>query len=629
MAGDEIVLDITTKGADKASKAIDRLTDSIENSNDAVFKYAEALKEADKANRATFIDAEGGQRAAFKRMRALYDRAQKEEQRQAKEQQRIAEREARQKAIEEAQMKANDPWTKFIKNLTSNFKMTANILRRMAIRSIIRGFIQGIKEGITNLYAYSAAVNNADQAMAKSTMDEYATSLTYVKNSLGAMAMPILNMLVPAFNALANAVAVATNWINQFFAALSGSTFYTKAKRSAIEWADGVKAAAGGASKALKDYIMGWDELNVINPNSGAGGGGGSSALDYSSMFENAEVGMKIKDNLALITAAASTFSLGLGAVLLLSGIAPGIGVGLIGLGLAGYNKLAKLDWDKIPKQTQETLMSLGGIVAGGLLAIGVAAMLGGQYVLGIGLMVAGFGLSTAIRENWDKIPNEVQKAVGTLASILALAGAAVGLVLMLNPKTFGYGLSMMIGALGIANTIADWSWLTEKVKSVWQSIKDYWNNTILPNITGSIEFVKNLIDTIIPSHKTVTIDFDVLPRQIEVNNNGIRGHIATLMANGGYPTTGSLFIANESGPELVGTIGGRSAVASNNEITGISDTIRETSATTAALLAQLIAVSGNSTIKVGEKEFGEVVRDSLNYLSRTQGSNGLLMGGI
>lgn len=37
--------------------------------------------------------------------------------------------------------------------------------------------------------------------------------------------------------------------------------------------------------------------------------------------------------------------------------------------------------------------------------------------------------------------------------------------------------------------------------------------------------------------------------------------------ANGGYPETGQMFIANEKGPELVGNIGGRTAVANNDMI--------------------------------------------------------------
>ena len=38
-------------------------------------------------------------------------------------------------------------------------------------------------------------------------------------------------------------------------------------------------------------------------------------------------------------------------------------------------------------------------------------------------------------------------------------------------------------------------------------------------------------------------------------------------MASGGFPSMGQMFIAREAGPELVGTIGGRSAVMNNNQI--------------------------------------------------------------
>lgn len=43
-------------------------------------------------------------------------------------------------------------------------------------------------------------------------------------------------------------------------------------------------------------------------------------------------------------------------------------------------------------------------------------------------------------------------------------------------------------------------------------------------------------------------------------------GHLPTF-AEGGYPATGQMFIARESGPEMVGRIGGRTAVANNDQI--------------------------------------------------------------
>ena len=57
--------------------------------------------------------------------------------------------------------------------------------------------------------------------------------------------------------------------------------------------------------------------------------------------------------------------------------------------------------------------------------------------------------------------------------------------------------------------------------------------------------------------------------------------------ASGGYPQMGSLFWANEAGPELVGTMNGKTAVASNNEITGIAQAIRSSSDAEIALLRQ------------------------------------------
>ncbi len=47
--------------------------------------------------------------------------------------------------------------------------------------------------------------------------------------------------------------------------------------------------------------------------------------------------------------------------------------------------------------------------------------------------------------------------------------------------------------------------------------------------------------------------------------------------AAGGFPTTGELFVAREAGPELVGTIGGKAAVAANDDIVeGISQGVFE-----------------------------------------------------
>jgi hypothetical protein len=96
---------------------------------------------------------------------------------------------------------------------------------------------------------------------------------------------------------------------------------------------------------------------------------------------------------------------------------------------------------------------------------------------------------------------------------------------------------------------------------------------------------------------RTATIKFKPV---VEVSNNTTGGKTTTIasqkqlsklldieFAKGGFPPMGDLFIANEAGPELVGSINGRTAVASNQEITGISDAVRDTGETEAGLLRE------------------------------------------
>lgn len=66
-----------------------------------------------------------------------------------------------------------------------------------------------------------------------------------------------------------------------------------------------------------------------------------------------------------------------------------------------------------------------------------------------------------------------------------------------------------------------------------------------------------------------------------------------TEYAEGGlFPSRGQLFVANEAGPEMVGQIGSRTAVANNDQIVaGISSGVAEANQTGNALLGQLVAV--------------------------------------
>jgi phage-related protein len=159
-----------------------------------------------------------------------------------------------------------------------------------AIRAAIKYITAGFKEGLENLYAWS---NQADKTFAR-TMDSLATSSQYLKNSLAAMAAPLIETLAPAIDFVVGKLVDMFNVVNQFFARLSGAKTYTAAKKVAAVWDDASKKTTNSVKKAsaeLKKTILAFDEINKLNdPNksssSGGGGSSGSTPKDVSNMFE-------------------------------------------------------------------------------------------------------------------------------------------------------------------------------------------------------------------------------------------------------------------------------------------------------------------------------------------------------
>lgn len=189
-----------------------------------------------------------------------------------------------------------------VKQSTASLAHLFSAIKRIAlyrlIRSAIREITQGFQEGIKHIYAYSRALNGEFAA----AMDNLATSSLYLKNSLGAVAAPIIQALVPAINFAIDRIVTLMNMINMLVSALGGKATFTAAKRMETSFADAAAGAAGAAKQAadkIKSYTIGIDELNILDDSSGAGGGGGgggAGGLDTSSMFEELPIDNAISD---------------------------------------------------------------------------------------------------------------------------------------------------------------------------------------------------------------------------------------------------------------------------------------------------------------------------------------------
>lgn len=166
------------------------------------------------------------------------------------------------------------------------------VAKMRLFRAMVMALGKSIKEGIGNAYQYAVLTGN--QFAEK--MNQISTAGNYIKNSLGAMAMPLINILAPAIDFVADKLVALFNLINRTIAAITGQSTWTRAIKNSTEWGGAATDAAKGAKKAADDYkntILGIDEINPLNGvndgSGGGGGGGGASAADYGSMFETIE----------------------------------------------------------------------------------------------------------------------------------------------------------------------------------------------------------------------------------------------------------------------------------------------------------------------------------------------------
>ena len=186
-------------------------------------------------------------------------------------------------------------WNKFVSSLS-------RIAIYRLIRTALKEISKAMKEGIQNLYLWGQAWRDTYSSAAKfvDTMDKLATAFLYLKNSIGAMVSPLLDMVAPVIDSLIDKFVALTNAINQAIAALSGAGVWRRALKYQYTYAE----AANLTTKALKRTVLAFDELNKLDDKSGSGK---NDNLDYSKMFEE----VPVSDGLAKILESTSWRILG------------------------------------------------------------------------------------------------------------------------------------------------------------------------------------------------------------------------------------------------------------------------------------------------------------------------------
>lgn len=199
------------------------------------------------------------------------------------------------------------------RGLSGILKTVGTTAKFMFASFVIRGAVDGAKQGMQNLAQYSGETNRS--------LSLLMSSLTQLKNSLATAFAPILNVVTPILNSFIQKVISVVNAVGQLMGALTGKTTMVTAKKVNQDYAASLNSTSTGlknnaknadtASKAAKQYqrtLLGFDQINKLNDDSASSGSDGSGiGADTSplggvnDMFQTTAIKSRFKDLAKLI----------------------------------------------------------------------------------------------------------------------------------------------------------------------------------------------------------------------------------------------------------------------------------------------------------------------------------------
>ena len=297
-------------------------------------------------------------------------------------------------------------------------------------------------------------------------------------------------------------------------------------------------------------------------------------AINWDSLSPN------IKKTLATISGVVGSSLLVLGALLAFTGVAISLGVGFIAAGAISIGTAAKLNWDSSTNKVSAVITTIGSIVGGAFLALGaLLAFTGVAIPLGIGLMAVGATtLFAAVAPNWNGISDKTKKTVSIISACVGGALLALGAILLFTGAGIPLGLGLLAaGGVSLASAIApNWNAIVEKMKSIGKKIGEVWDKVwaglkvgfkaLLNGLIGLANgWIKHLNNLLAPIRLLVLGIAKAFGANITFDDVKIPS--IPYLASGGVVNEGQMFIAREAGPELVGSIGRKTAVANNDQI--------------------------------------------------------------
>ncbi|MBQ0165341.1 MAG: hypothetical protein KBS75_09135, partial [Bacteroidales bacterium] len=202
----------------------------------------------------------------------------------------------------------------------------------------------------------------------------------------------------------------------------------------------------------------------------------GAAALVTEAALNWSEMKEQLKSSTGVVIALlVGVTLLAVGMVLAFSGVNLGLGIALMVVGAAALVTEAALNWNKIVDFLHSDLaLVLGLCVGGALLAIGLLlAFSGANLPLGIALAIVGAAtLVSAVALNWDRVKEIMQTKLGAIVGIcVGSALLAVGLILALSGVNLPLGIALIAAGVGALGFVAAVNW-----DAIKEKCKEIWD---------------------------------------------------------------------------------------------------------------------------------------------------------
>ncbi|OUN08343.1 hypothetical protein B5G43_02895 [Flavonifractor sp. An92] len=295
---------------------------------------------------------------------------------------------------------------------------------------------------------------------------------------------------------------------------------------------------------------------------------------------------------------------LAIGAILTLSGVALPLGIGLLAAGGVSLASGVALNWDSIVTSVKTTLGNIGkafGDFVSEWLSIEKWQQLGQQAIDGL---FKGLSNIWSNVQSWGEgLLNDVKDVLGIHSPSVefeslgeySVAGLANGFdhldivtekfkaelaTMQEHADLFAEATQLLVDA-GLDKFTAAMDFMQAKTTSTLADMTERYQDMARQSNLA----IQSIIDQLNAIPRNITTVHTIITESV---SGGSSKSTTKAYASGGFPDQGQLFIANEAGPELVGTIGGQTAVANAQQIVqGVASGVAEANAQQNALLRE------------------------------------------